>query len=145
MSTMYNSCYTCRRRRIECQMAQPPCTKCKKAGMECFQKRPLRWVQGAEFRGKAKKRASGGSSAKSMAESGSEMTPNTLVSTGVNGGTQTYLPTRPTEFAEGVPNAIPSIPSALSDPSSSGLNRVSQYYLYYCKYGHHNSLQIRLN
>ena len=30
--------------------------KCEKAGLECSQKRPLRWVDGAEFRGKAKRR-----------------------------------------------------------------------------------------
>lgn len=51
---MDNSCYTCRRRRIECEMTEPPCKKCKKAGLECFQKRPFRWVQGAAFRGKKK-------------------------------------------------------------------------------------------
>lgn len=53
---MSSSCYTCRRRRIECAMIGPPCTKCEKAGLECSQKRPLRWVDGAEFRGKAKRR-----------------------------------------------------------------------------------------
>ena len=51
---MDNSCYTCRRRRIECEMTEPPCKKCKKAGLECFQKRPFRWVQGAAFRSKKK-------------------------------------------------------------------------------------------
>lgn len=135
MNTMYNSCYTCRRRRIECQMAQPPCTKCKKAGIECFQKRPLRWVQGAEFRGKAKKRASGNDfPAVSVAEFRFGTTSDTLVSTEVNSGIQTNLPTGPTEFDEDVPNPIPSIPSALGDPSSASLNRSSQYYLYYCKW-----------
>ena len=53
---MYNSCYTCRRRRIQCEMTGPPCRKCENAGLECFQKRPLRWVDGAEFRAKAKRR-----------------------------------------------------------------------------------------
>ncbi|PKX90590.1 uncharacterized protein P174DRAFT_462782 [Aspergillus novofumigatus IBT 16806] len=33
-------------------MAQPPCKKCKKAGLECFEKRPLRWAEGATYRGK---------------------------------------------------------------------------------------------
>lgn len=37
-------------------MTRPPCMKCEKAGLECSQKRPLRWVDGAEFRGKAKRR-----------------------------------------------------------------------------------------
>jgi hypothetical protein len=33
-------------------MAQPPCKKCRKAGLECFEKRPLRWAEGATYRGK---------------------------------------------------------------------------------------------
>lgn len=37
-------------------MSEPPCKKCKKAGLECYIKRPLRWVEGAAFR--AKKKAS---------------------------------------------------------------------------------------
>ncbi|KAL7932088.1 fungal-specific transcription factor domain-containing protein [Trichoderma chlorosporum] len=49
---MDTSCYTCRRRRVECRMAQPPCKKCTRAGLECTQTRPLRWVKGARFRAK---------------------------------------------------------------------------------------------
>jgi len=142
MNTMYHSCYTCRRRRIECRMVTPPCAKCKNAGIECFQKRPLRWVQGAEYRGKAKKRAPGNvSSVVSVADSGFRTTSNTLVSTGVNGGTRAprgYLSTGPTEFDGGVFNPMPSVPSNMDDPTSLNLNRSSQYYLYYCKCEHHH-------
>ncbi|KAE8354852.1 fungal-specific transcription factor domain-containing protein [Aspergillus coremiiformis] len=49
---MYDPCYTCRRRRIQCDQSQTPCKKCIKAGLECFDKRPLRWVKGVAIRGK---------------------------------------------------------------------------------------------
>lgn len=49
---MDTSCYTCRRRRIECRMDQPPCRKCTQAGLECTQTRPLRWAKGATYRTK---------------------------------------------------------------------------------------------
>lgn len=49
---MYNPCYTCRRRHIECDRSRMPCAKCEKAGLECFQKRPVRWVKGVSIRGK---------------------------------------------------------------------------------------------
>ncbi|EDP48466.1 conserved hypothetical protein [Aspergillus fumigatus A1163] len=35
-------------------MVQPPCKKCKKAGLECFEQRPLRWAEGATYRGKTR-------------------------------------------------------------------------------------------
>ncbi|KAB8227727.1 Zn(II)2Cys6 transcription factor [Aspergillus alliaceus] len=49
---MYDPCYTCRRRRIQCDQSQTPCKKCLKAGLECYDKRPLRWVKGVAIRGK---------------------------------------------------------------------------------------------
>lgn len=53
--TMDTSCYTCRRRRVACQMAQPPCRKCTQAGLQCTKTRPFRWVQGAAFRTTARR------------------------------------------------------------------------------------------
>ncbi|KAF3074031.1 hypothetical protein CFAM422_003753 [Trichoderma lentiforme] len=47
---MDTSCYTCRNRRVECRMDQPPCRKCTQAGLECTQTRPLRWARGATYR-----------------------------------------------------------------------------------------------
>ncbi|KAJ5167145.1 uncharacterized protein N7482_005926 [Penicillium canariense] len=47
-----NPCYTCRNRRIQCDQSGIPCDKCKKAGLECFDKRPFRWVKGVAIRGK---------------------------------------------------------------------------------------------
>lgn len=49
---MNDPCYTCRRRRIECDRSGVPCAKCVKADVECFEKRPPRWVKGMAIRGK---------------------------------------------------------------------------------------------
>ena len=48
---MTNPCYTCRRRHIQCDCSGVPCAKCQKAGLQCFDKRPLRWVKGVAARG----------------------------------------------------------------------------------------------
>ncbi|CRG87866.1 Regulatory protein GAL4 [Talaromyces islandicus] len=49
---MNDPCYTCRRRRIQCDQSGVPCAKCDKSGFECFQQRPLRWVKGVTLRSK---------------------------------------------------------------------------------------------
>lgn len=48
----YNPCYTCRNRRIQCDQSGTPCGKCQKAGLECLDKRPFKWVKGVAIRGK---------------------------------------------------------------------------------------------
>lgn len=50
-------CYTCRTRRIQCDRSGVPCAKCQKAGLECFDKRPIRWVKGVAIRGKMQGRS----------------------------------------------------------------------------------------
>ncbi|KAJ5287055.1 hypothetical protein N7478_002741 [Penicillium angulare] len=49
---MLKPCWTCRSRTVQCDQSQTPCFKCKKAGLECHDKRPLRWVKGVAIRGK---------------------------------------------------------------------------------------------
>ncbi|KAK5790792.1 hypothetical protein VI817_008079 [Penicillium citrinum] len=49
---MAGPCWTCRKRTIQCDMSATPCAKCQKAGLECFETRPLRWVKGMAIRGK---------------------------------------------------------------------------------------------
>jgi hypothetical protein len=55
-------------------MAQPPCKKCKKAGLECFEKRPLRWAEGATYRGKMGTLSAKNASVPSTAASGNSRT-----------------------------------------------------------------------
>lgn len=50
-------CYTCRNRRIQCDQTGVPCAKCQKAGLECLDKRPFRWVQGVAIRGRMQGRS----------------------------------------------------------------------------------------
>ncbi|KAJ5682600.1 hypothetical protein N7462_005765 [Penicillium macrosclerotiorum] len=52
-------CYTCRNRRIQCDQSGVPCSKCQKAGLECLDKRPIRWVKGVAIRGKMQGRSFG--------------------------------------------------------------------------------------
>lgn len=54
---MGTPCYTCRSRRIQCDQSGIPCGKCTKAGLECFDKRPFRWVKGVAIRGKMQGRS----------------------------------------------------------------------------------------
>ncbi|KAI9044907.1 Zn(II)2Cys6 transcription factor [Aspergillus affinis] len=53
---MRAACWTCRKRTIQCDRTSDPCAKCKKAGLECFETRPLRWVKGVAIRGKLRGR-----------------------------------------------------------------------------------------
>lgn len=46
------SCWTCRNRHVKCDRSPAPCAKCRKAGLECFNKLPIRWVKGVALRGK---------------------------------------------------------------------------------------------
>ncbi|KAJ5822641.1 hypothetical protein N7447_004981 [Penicillium robsamsonii] len=57
---MHAPCWTCRSRTIQCDQTSIPCAKCEKAGLECFEKRPLRWVEGVAIRGKMRGRVLGG-------------------------------------------------------------------------------------
>ncbi|PLB49192.1 hypothetical protein P170DRAFT_446914 [Aspergillus steynii IBT 23096] len=57
---MHAACWTCRNRTIQCDQTKFPCAKCEKAGLECFEQRPLRWVRGVAIRGKMRGRVLGG-------------------------------------------------------------------------------------
>lgn len=57
MNPTYGPCYTCRNRRIQCDQSGVPCAKCEKAGLQCFDKRPIRWVKGVAIRGKMQGRS----------------------------------------------------------------------------------------
>ncbi|KAF7621448.1 C6 transcription factor (Acr-2) [Aspergillus flavus] len=131
---MDNSCYTCRRRRIECEMSEPPCKKCKKAGLECYIKRPLRWVEGAAFR--AKKKAS---STKDASVSATKFALNATRRDGscardinncesiANGDAVVYGG----DVLEPRNNFVDDVPVNPDDPYASNLDKVSKYYIYY--------------
>ncbi|OJJ36327.1 hypothetical protein ASPWEDRAFT_106714 [Aspergillus wentii DTO 134E9] len=110
---MDGSCYTCRRRRIQCDRSQIPCGKCEKAGIECYDKRPLRWVKGVAIRGNLQ-----GVSF----EAGS----------GTVAKTSNSLMTRNGKLAECMLNGpAMTMQLVLEDPSMANLDGVSRYYLDY--------------
>jgi hypothetical protein len=53
LKTSETPCWTCRRRRVQCDRVLPTCLKCKKAGKECLgYKKPLVWNKGVASRGR---------------------------------------------------------------------------------------------
>ncbi|KAF9247769.1 transcriptional regulator family: Fungal Specific TF [Penicillium roqueforti] len=111
-------CWTCRNRRIQCDQSGTPCTKCERADLECFDKRPLRWVKGVAIRGKMQ-----GHSYESISD-GSD-------------GSPVQTP-RTIDSALSTPNTSPRplvqgsmLPAALQDPHMSSLDQTSKYYIDY--------------
>ncbi|KAF3388799.1 hypothetical protein F1880_004192 [Penicillium rolfsii] len=114
---MRAACWTCRKRTIQCDRTGEPCSKCKKAGIECFETRPLRWVKGVAIRGKMRghafeedyKIATRKPHPRLKLESISPYVQNSLVLSG------------PLSFT-------------LQDPSTKDLDWSSRFYLDYCKF-----------
>ncbi|KAJ5767274.1 uncharacterized protein N7511_004890 [Penicillium nucicola] len=105
-------CWTCRNRRIQCDQSGTPCAKCEKAGLECFDKRPFRWVKGVAIRGKMQGRSFEGKAGDSSSALKPVRSPVKKPRTPVSGET---------------------LHSALQDPSTSHLDHVSKYYIDYCE------------
>ncbi|KGO38952.1 Protein of unknown function DUF3468 [Penicillium expansum] len=101
METVCGPCWTCRNRRIQCDQSGTPCAKCEKAGVECFDKRPLRWVKGVAIRGKMQGHSY---------EATPQRSPRALVQTSA---------------------ASRTLPVTLQDPFMSNLDQTSKYYIDY--------------
>ncbi|PYH81242.1 hypothetical protein BO82DRAFT_284463 [Aspergillus uvarum CBS 121591] len=112
------ACYTCRYRRIQCDQAARPCGKCKKAGVECLDKRPVRWVKGISIRGKRK----------GLSLSNSDASPST-------GSAIIPFVVRSRPSASAIDHvtkmAPPTMPFELGDPSVACLDSTSKYYFSY--------------
>ncbi|CAG7925068.1 unnamed protein product [Penicillium olsonii] len=112
-----NPCWTCRNRRVQCDLSGSPCAKCVKAGVECFDKRPLRWVKGVAIRGNLQGYSYEGSSdklkKKPRVAKNARAKPNNL---------ENALVKSP---------EIRCLPAALQDPTILNLDRVSRYYMNY--------------
>ncbi|GKZ58937.1 hypothetical protein AnigIFM49718_004782 [Aspergillus niger] len=136
---MFRSCYTCRRRHVECQMTHPPCKKCQKAGLECLQKRPLRWVDGPAFRNRARTSQAHQRDKSNTLNKGdygesclyeSRLAESTLEATNaVERKGQSAISHKGDHISIHI-----SIPPSLKDPSFDALDDASMYYLnYYSK------------
>ncbi|KAJ5954157.1 hypothetical protein N7501_008436, partial [Penicillium viridicatum] len=119
MEAVCGPCWTCRNRRVQCDQSRTPCEKCEKADIECFDKRPLRWVKGVAIRGKMQ-----GHSYEGMAD-------GTAVQTIKN--TKSAL-SKPKKSSRALPQASAcsrTLPATLQDPSMSNLDQTSKYYIDY--------------
>ncbi|KAJ5627786.1 hypothetical protein N7490_010014 [Penicillium lividum] len=122
MDQKIESCYTCRNRRIQCDQSGIPCAKCQKSGLECHEKRPVRWVQGVAIRGKMMGRTFSSNAdnvnKKSALIKSSRSVVNPVHSGGLN-------------FDNFTLDIIPNLSSTLQDPSVLHLDRISRYYVDY--------------
>ncbi|CAG8893529.1 unnamed protein product [Penicillium egyptiacum] len=119
MEIVCDPCWTCRNRRIQCDQSGIPCAKCERAGMECFDKRPLRWVKGVAIRGKLQ-----GHSYEGMADG----TP--VHSSRVTKSALSTLKKSPRALVQASTGGR-TLPITLQDPSMSNLDQTSKYYIDY--------------
>lgn len=116
---MNRACWTCRSRTIQCDQSRSPCAKCEKAGLECFDKRPLRWVKGVAIRGKMRGHLYEDPDSNKMSKSQMQRVKR-----------QKWVSTSATKCLT-ADNEMPVF--ALQDPRISNLDRASRYYMDYCR------------
>jgi hypothetical protein len=114
---MLKPCWTCRSRTIQCDQSRSPCLKCEKAGLECHDKRPIRWVKGVAIRGKLR----GYVFEKTSKASGNPWTTRL-------GGKQVSLTSAKRLQILHTPSF------AMQDPRIHNLDRLSKYYIDYCRF-----------
>ncbi|KAJ5798766.1 uncharacterized protein N7503_006271 [Penicillium pulvis] len=123
MDQKIEPCYTCRTRRIQCDRSGVPCAKCQKAGLECFDKRPIRWVKGVAIRGKMQGRSfpskESDKNKKSALINSRRSMPKCVPSPGS------------LDFNNISFKSIPDISFNLQDPSVLHLDPISRYYIDY--------------
>jgi hypothetical protein len=125
---MPKACWTCRSRTIRCDTSRIPCLKCEKAGLECVEKKPLRWVNGVAIRGKMRGQKFGA------------VTPDSS-SPGSEGGRlavqgESYAEKGKIVLKERMsPDRLATSPtsSALLDPCIQGLDWGTRFYVDYCE------------
>ncbi|KAL6903258.1 fungal-specific transcription factor domain-containing protein [Trichoderma evansii] len=106
---MRGPCWTCRKRTIQCDQSRFPCAKCEKAGLECLDKRPLRWVKGVAIRGKMRGQDFDSNKSHVVQAKRKKLLPDSAKQLAVNGS--------------------PSL--ALQDPHISSLSQQSRFYIEY--------------
>lgn len=116
---MHAACWTCRSRTIRCDQTSIPCAKCEKAGLECFEQRPLRWVKGIAIRGKMRGHILGDDLKISGEHLPAQPERKKILRSRANSLTT---------------NITPSF--ALQDPCMHALDRSSRFYLDYCAFIH---------
>ncbi|GLI71927.1 hypothetical protein PoHVEF18_000094 [Penicillium ochrochloron] len=129
---IYHPCYTCRNRRIQCDQSGVPCGKCQKAGLECLDKRPFKWVKGVAIRGKLQghlyENANPSSSIGKDKPLGSTNTKRALVRASVRRD-QHFDSSGTTSDSSS--SSSPGLSLIIQDPTFSTLDKTSKYYIDY--------------
>ncbi|KAJ5917340.1 hypothetical protein N7466_010894 [Penicillium verhagenii] len=126
MDQKIEPCYTCRNRRIQCDQSGVPCAKCQKAGLECFDKRPFRWVKGVAIRGKMQGRSFPNSGVPDHDDKKSALISSRQSMIQCAHGQSGSL-----NFNNFSLNTIPDPSFVLQNPSFLHLDRTSRYYIDY--------------
>lgn len=146
-------CHTCRRYRVKCDRSVPFCQKCLHTGREClgYQKKLIRWNQGIASRGKLM----GRTSPSQLYPTSRPCKVNSLLSNfpfapsfhvaplsvqslpptdaqSLYGVRWNTIPAWPKIPAERVYSRMSPTSLIPTDAHFQGLDRASQYYLYYC-------------
>jgi hypothetical protein len=120
-------CHTCRRRRVKCDLSVPQCLKCVRTGREClgYQEKLFTWNYGIASRGKMMGKTYSSEPVpahrKIDRHLGTLWTPSEISAL-----ERLHLPSPTRRF--------------LTDPHLQGLDKPSQYYIYYCKCNRVSSL-----
>ncbi|KAL2839110.1 fungal-specific transcription factor domain-containing protein [Aspergillus pseudoustus] len=139
---MTQACYTCRRRHIQCDRSGVPCAKCQKAGLQCLDKRPVRWVQGVAIRGGMRGKSFENSLVCTSPVGKIDMCSTPPSDNSVITDTQcdakpgtplSGLPPllRPNNMVVSTRSALTNVPLPMDDAALMGLNSSSRYYLDY--------------
>ncbi|KAE8374450.1 fungal-specific transcription factor domain-containing protein [Aspergillus bertholletiae] len=128
---MYDPCYTCRRRRVQCDQSEPPCKKCLKAGLECYDKRPLRWVKGVAIRGRLQGLTAKDASAASASAAPLDQSHRTPRKKSRKKIISSALVKKDCDNNTDVADNGPTVSLALESGPVSNLDRTSRYYLDY--------------
>ncbi|KAJ5394688.1 hypothetical protein N7509_006475 [Penicillium cosmopolitanum] len=132
----HEECWTCRRRRVQCDKCGIPCLKCQNAGLDCLDKRPIRWVQGVAIRGKMQGRSFGGSPATISIR---PQCPKFVGKVSRSCGFRALFDVQPSSasFNPSIGNikshtdGLISLPNEMQDPILKDLNPTSQGYIVY--------------
>ena len=122
-------CWTCRRRRVQCDKTIPSCGKCQQQGYQCLgYKKPLVWNKGVASRGKMMGKTFHQAHVIHFAAGGTDLHDNTNSSRSDVVGPLSV----PVSSLEPISFTIMG-DRTLVDPILQDLSPITRYYIDYCK------------
>lgn len=123
-------CWTCRRRRVQCDKDLPTCSKCHAAGKECLgYTKPLVWAKGVASRGKMMGQTFAQVQSAREKESAAKSSPSEEAVT-----LEAIEEIDRKDMIPYSPQKLVSVQGGLVDPVFQDLKPITRYYLDYCKF-----------